>query len=215
MMLGVSGLRERKKAATRLAIHEAGLRLFAERGFAGTTVDDIAAAAGVSRATVFSYFPTKEEIVFGDAAMAVDRLAARLREGDESTVATVREWLTELTGWLEPGLLLQLRLREEAPTVAARRLQIANALEDVIASALDAELGPGRHLAARLTAAALLGGLGAVEQGAAARLSQGGHALSPAEIDHIFDVTLAYVEAGMAAVSSLAPRSGCDPSAGG
>ncbi len=81
------GLRERKKAATRLAIRDAGMRLFDERGFGGTTVDDIAEAAGVSRATVFTYFPTKEEIVFGDAASAVEGLAARLRERDEPTIA--------------------------------------------------------------------------------------------------------------------------------
>ena len=72
----MAGLRERKKLATRLAIHEAGMQLFAEHGFTATTVDAIADAAGVSRATVFTYFPTKEEIVFGDAAAAVDALAA-------------------------------------------------------------------------------------------------------------------------------------------
>src|SRR5262245_46277860 len=109
------------------------MELFAERGFGATTVDDIAEAAGVSRATVFSYFATKEEIVFGDAASAVDALEARLREG-EATIPAVRAWIEELTGWLEPELLLQLRLREEAPTVAARRLQISNAIEDVIAA---------------------------------------------------------------------------------
>jgi AcrR family transcriptional regulator len=194
----VAGLRERKKAATRLAIHDAGLRLFSERGFAGTTVDDIAEAAGVSRATVFAYFPTKEEIVFGDAALAVDALAAQLREGDERTVVTIRAWLAQLTGWLEPGLLLQQRLREEAPTVAARRLQISKALEDVIADALERELGPERRLAARLSAATLLGGLTALEETAAARMSNGGDGLSPAETDRILDATIAYVEAGLA-----------------
>ena len=79
------GLRERKKAATRLAIRDAGMRLFDEHGFGGTTVDDIAEAAGVSRATVFTYFPTKEEIVFGDAASAVEAprgTAARGRRAD-------------------------------------------------------------------------------------------------------------------------------------
>ena len=198
MMFGVPGLRERKKAATRLAIHDAGMRLFEQRGFAGTTVDDIADAAGVSRATVFAYFPTKEEIVFGDAAPAVDALAAQLREGGAPTVATIRAWLAQLTGWLEPGLLLQLRLREEAPTVAARRLQIAKALEDVIAAALEAELGPERKLAARLSAATLIGGLAALEETAAARLSAGGTGLSPAETEHILDAAIAYVEAGLA-----------------
>jgi AcrR family transcriptional regulator len=193
----VSGLRERKKAATRLAIHEAGMRLFAERGFAGTTVDDIAEAAGVSRATVFAYYATKEEIVFGDAALAVDALAARLGEG-VPTVATVRAWLTELTGWLDPELLLQQRLRREAPAVAARRLQLYGALEDVIATALERELGPERRLAARLSAATLMGGLGSVEDASAARMSEGGHALSRTEVDQVLDATVAYVEAGLA-----------------
>ncbi|MDA0164084.1 TetR/AcrR family transcriptional regulator [Solirubrobacter ginsenosidimutans] len=195
------GLRERKKAATRIAIRDAGMRLFDERGFGGTTVDDIAEAAGVSRATVFTYFATKEEIVFGDAAVATEALAARLRDGGQSTLDAVRAWLTELSGWLEPEMLLQERLRHEAPTVAARRLQLIGALEDVIAAAFEAELGEEQQLAARLTAASLMGGLNVVEQTAAAQMSQRGQALSPAEIDHILDVTIAYVEAGLAAVA--------------
>jgi AcrR family transcriptional regulator len=200
----MTGLRERKKAATRLAIHEAGMRLFDERGFSATTVDDIAEAANVSRATVFSYFATKEEIVFGDAAMAVDMLAARLREGEATTVATVRAWLLELTGWLEPELLLQVRLRREAPAVAARRLQLYGALEDVIAAALETELGTGRELEARLAAASLMGGLNTIETRSAAQLSDGGNALSPTEVDDILDATVAYVEAGLAAASARA-----------
>lgn len=197
----MAGLRERKKAATRIAIRDAGMRLFDEHGFGGTTVDDIADAAGVSRATVFTYFPTKEEIVFGDAAGATDALAARLRDGDGPAISTVRAWLTELTGWLEPELLLQLRLRHEAPAVAARHQQLIGALANVIAAALETELGPEQQLVARLTAASLMGGLNAVEESAAAQMSHRGHALSPSEIDHILDVTIAYVQAGMAAVA--------------
>ena len=202
--LSMPGLRERKKAATRLAIRDAGMRLFDERGFGGTTVDDIAEAAGVSRATVFTYFPTKEEIVFGDAASAVEGLAARLREGDEPTVATVRAWLTELTGWLEPELLLQHRLRHEAPTVAARQLQLIGALEDVIAAALETELGPEQQLAARLTAASLMSGLTAIEERAAAQLSATrARASRPRRSISILDLTIAYVEAGIARTSAV------------
>jgi AcrR family transcriptional regulator len=196
----MAGLRERKKVATRLAIHEAGMRLFAERGFGGTTVDDIADAAGVSRATVFSYYATKEEIVFGEAAAAVEGLAARLREGG-STVTAVRAWLTELTGWLEPELLVQLELAREAPTVAARRLQIYRDIEDVIAAALERELGPEHQLAARMSAASLMAGLAAIEGAAAARLSGGGGALGGAETERILDVTVGYLEAGLSAVA--------------
>ena len=74
----MSGLRERKKQATRIAIRDAAMALFEEHGFAHTTFDRIAETADVSRATVFTYFPTKEEIVFGDAAAAVDALSAML-----------------------------------------------------------------------------------------------------------------------------------------
>jgi AcrR family transcriptional regulator len=200
----VAGLRERKKLATRLAIHEAGMRLFAEHGFTATTVDAIAEAAGVSRATVFSYFPTKEEIVFGDAAAAVDMLAERLsgRPAGEPAVATVRAWLGELGGWLEPELILQLRLGREVPAVGARRLQLNRDIEAVIATALEAELGQDKHLAARLTAASLLGALATIEEAAAAHMEQDGRGLTAAEIDDLLDDALAFVHAGMSAVGT-------------
>jgi AcrR family transcriptional regulator len=53
--------RARKKAATKLADQEQALRLFIEKGYDATTVDEIAAAAGVSHMTFFRYFPRKEE----------------------------------------------------------------------------------------------------------------------------------------------------------
>lgn len=55
--------RELNKLATREAIFEAAMNLFSSRGFEATTIDEIAAASGVSKGTVFNYFPTKEAIV--------------------------------------------------------------------------------------------------------------------------------------------------------
>ncbi|MBA5848445.1 TetR family transcriptional regulator [Gordonia amicalis] len=59
------GLRERQKMRTRNAIREAALHLIAEHGYAKTTVEQIAEAAGVSHMTFFRYFPTKEQVVVG------------------------------------------------------------------------------------------------------------------------------------------------------
>ncbi|GAA1026648.1 MULTISPECIES: TetR family transcriptional regulator [Amycolatopsis] len=59
----MSGLRERKKVKTRESILREAFRLFRERGYSATTIEQIAEAAEVSRATFFRYFPTKEDLV--------------------------------------------------------------------------------------------------------------------------------------------------------
>jgi AcrR family transcriptional regulator len=192
----VAGLRERKKRATRAAIHDAGMRLFAEHGFAGTTVDQIAEAADVSRATVFSYFPTKEDIVFGDAPLAVEALAEALR--DRPAIPAVRAWLGGLAGWIEPDLVLQVRLVHEVPGVGARRLQLYRAFERVLADALERELG--ERLPAELAAASLFAVLRIVEDTAVARMEAGGE-LSSTEIDSLLDAAVRYAEAGLAELS--------------
>jgi len=75
-----TGLRERKKAATREALHEAALRLFAERGYRATTVTDIAAAADVSERTFFRYFRSKEDVALQDVGRLLPRLEQAIRE---------------------------------------------------------------------------------------------------------------------------------------
>src|ERR687890_697446 len=87
-----SGLRERKKLATRLALHQAALQLVAERGLDAVSVDDIAARADVSPRTFFNYFPTKDDAVLGLDPAALRRTAQALAERppDEPAVAALR-----------------------------------------------------------------------------------------------------------------------------
>ncbi len=59
-----SSLRERKKLATRAAIHRTALRLVVERGPGGVTVDEICAEVGISPRTFFNYYPTKVAAAF-------------------------------------------------------------------------------------------------------------------------------------------------------
>lgn len=93
---GTPSLRERQKAQTRDHLLAVATRLFAERGFSETTMEDIASAAGAARATVYAYFPTKDQIVVElTTAMWDDaeELYAEFGAIDRWTPASIRGWL--------------------------------------------------------------------------------------------------------------------------
>lgn len=76
--------RGRPPSTSRESVERTALALFAERGFEQTTVEDIAAELGVGRRTVFRYFPSKNDIVWGDFDRVLDRLRDELHgQGDE------------------------------------------------------------------------------------------------------------------------------------
>ncbi len=87
-------LRERKKAATKERIYLEAIELFRHKGFAATTIDDIIAAAEVSKGTFFNYFPGKEALLhyFGErqAAAAADEIAPALQAADRTAQAKLR-----------------------------------------------------------------------------------------------------------------------------
>src|ERR1700719_5374107 len=90
------GLRERKKLRTRRALIEAALCLFAEKGYEETTLAEIAAAVEVSPRTFFSYFATKEDVIFFDSPTRLDEalgMIAERRPGE--TVAELMQRVVE------------------------------------------------------------------------------------------------------------------------
>jgi AcrR family transcriptional regulator len=76
---GVS-LRERTRRAVQAEVAEVAMRLFVEQGYDATTIDQIAAAAGMSKRSVFRYFATKEDVVCGKYELVGEQLAAELRK---------------------------------------------------------------------------------------------------------------------------------------
>ncbi|WFE26472.1 TetR family transcriptional regulator [Solwaraspora sp. WMMD791] len=88
----MSGLRERKKAATRAALSWAAIRLTVERGYDNVLVDDVAEAAGVSARTFNNYFSSKAEAIASRHLDRSLRLAdeLRARPADEPLWAAIR-----------------------------------------------------------------------------------------------------------------------------
>jgi AcrR family transcriptional regulator len=138
----VLGRRDRKKQQTRDELVDAAVKLFAARGFDETTTEDIADAADVSQRTFFRHFPSKEAVLYGDAA-AVElafRDAIVGRDAKESPVDAVAHALRALTeSYLGQGqrTFLQAKLAAEYPSVSAySRAVVQRGLERVIIAAL-------------------------------------------------------------------------------
>lgn len=85
-------LRERTRRAVQRDIADAALQLFVSRGYDATTIDDIAAAVGMSQRSVFRYFATKEDIVVGKFDLGADEMLDNLRErpADEPVWTSLR-----------------------------------------------------------------------------------------------------------------------------
>jgi AcrR family transcriptional regulator len=142
-------LRERKKRETRQRIADTATILFVTRGFDSVTVADIAAAAEVSRVTVFNYFPRKEDMFFDrqEEAVALFTGAVRDRSPGESILAALRRTLLDLAerrhplSGLRDGIEPFLRTVQNSPTLRAASRENHEALERALAEAIARDTG--------------------------------------------------------------------------
>ncbi len=155
-MSSETGLRERKKQRTYRAISDAAIALFLEKGFDRVSVAEVAAAAEVSKPTLFRYFPTKEDLVlhrFADHEDEAARVVAGRPEGRGPLEALCRHFVDGLersdpvTGLSDvPAVLAFHRLLYGTPSLVARLYAYQGRSEEALATAL------GGGLEARLAA---------------------------------------------------------------
>ena len=160
-MIEESGLRARKKARTHDTIADAAIALFLARGFDEVSINEIAAAAEVSKPTLFRYFPAKEDLVlhrFADHEGEAARVVRARPAGTDPIAALHRHHRERLdafdpvTGLNDhPAVVAFHRLVFDTPSLAARLMRYARADEDALAAALGAGV-EGRLRAAQVIA---------------------------------------------------------------
>ena len=159
------GLRERKKAATRQALHDAAVQLAVAQGFERVTVEAIADAASVSRRTFSNYFAGKEEaLLYGDESRTGRLLElVRTRPPAEPAWAALTRGAEELyreLGEPDPEWVARHTLIRRHPALVARQLAAYAEMERELAAEVAARSpDPATALRARLMAATFLGAL--------------------------------------------------------
>jgi AcrR family transcriptional regulator len=153
--------RQRKRTATRDRIRATALRLFGEQGYDATTVEQIAAAAGVSHMTFFRYFPAKEDVALSDS---YDPLIAALVEQTPATWPLIQRIRTALLQGLgqvydadRDTLLAQNKLIVSTPALRERLWADQMTTQQLILQALGvSQHDPQPSLKTRVTVAACL-----------------------------------------------------------
>ncbi len=118
------GARERKRQETLRRITEAGIKLFSVRGYDETTLDEIAAAAGISRRTFFHYFKSKDEILLSLQSGMGERVAAALADQprDIRPLDAARGAFLSVIAPIPPEEMLAIdRLMRSSEAVQARK----------------------------------------------------------------------------------------------
>ncbi|MDG2524197.1 TetR family transcriptional regulator [Stenotrophomonas sp. HITSZ_GD] len=157
------GLRERKRRETHQRITDAGLKLFLSRGFAATTLDDIASEAGISRRTFFSYFKSKDDIILsmqnaGWAAMYADILKA---SPDTAPLDAVRDvMIKHMSRYTTEEMTALDALMRSSDTLASRKQAFYAEQEQALFDTLcEVWRQPERRTALRMVAIVSIGAI--------------------------------------------------------
>jgi AcrR family transcriptional regulator len=188
------GLRERKKARTRVAIRQHALRLIREQGYAETTIDQIADAAEVSPSTFFRYFPTKEDVVLQDDVDLLAFEAFEAQPPELSPIAALRAALRTAFASLSAEEMAQLRetaaLSLSVPELRARALDEYAGAVQALGEAIARRIGRDPdEFVVRNFAGALVGVIMSASLAIAADPA--------ADFAAIADAALAHLEAGL------------------
>lgn len=178
------GLREDKKALARQHISDVATALFLEKGFDAVSVADVAAAANVSKMTVFNYFPSKEDLLLdrGEEARALVRSAIVERASGQNAVDAAMDLAKRLVAeqhpfakWT-PGTERFLRMVRESPSLMARAREHRDLVEAEIVTALVESAGTRKpDVSARILAVSLVAAWVAAHATTTAALEAGKH----------------------------------------
>ena len=151
--------REERRRQTQDALIDAAMRLLSEKGFNKTTTDEIAAAAGISRRTLFRHFPAKADLVTAWTQQMTDVLTRRVNAcpADMLPQAVIQVALEAVVPYMaktKEEALAFVRLIERTPELRSVSLNKYACWEDSLAAALEQRMSKSgdRALAARVAA---------------------------------------------------------------
>jgi AcrR family transcriptional regulator len=181
------GLRARKRQQTRERLTRAAMALFLERGFEATTLDDIAAAADVSRRSFFHYFASKEDVVFAwqEAFSVVLMAAVAARPATESMLAAAENAISAMARQVDANEAIAMAcLKRDNPALRARDHLKYEKLEQALAEALGKRAGgKAERVQARLVA---MIATGAMRVGQEVWTNEGAHEKPEASVKRVF-----------------------------